>query len=99
MKINNLLTTLLGMTASGLIMQSLSANTVLFDNGGADLSSPNETFGADGGSMVGNVFTATAGGTANQVSFAGLYYSFNTLPSSDSFTLSLYSAVPALLTV
>ena len=92
MKLKNLLTAFLSMTVSGLILQSLSANTTLFDNGAADLSNPNETFGCDGGSMVGNVFTASAGGSANIVNFAGLYYSSNTLPTTDSFTLSLYSA-------
>jgi hypothetical protein len=96
-----LLLTFLSFTSS-----SASAQILLFDNGSAFLASGGYGSGgygyyADAGnppyspanptySAAGDVFTPSVTGTANYVSFAGLYYGGLT-PTTDSFVLSLYS--------
>jgi hypothetical protein len=64
---------------------------ILFNNGAADLTNTTETFNADEGGLVGDIFTPNLGGTATTINFAGLYFNSNTLPTSNDFTLSLYS--------
>jgi hypothetical protein len=91
------LKTLLGATLPLLFLAFASAPApaqILFDNGSAALGSGGYGYYADAGNSsyteAGDVFTPTLSGTANYVSFAGLYYGGST-PTTDSFVLSLYS--------
>jgi len=90
---------ILGSLFSALLFLAIScvptSAEVLYTNGAPDLTNTGETFNADNNlivrDMVGDVFTPTASGTANTVNFAGLYFSSNTVPTSDTFTITLYS--------
>ena len=70
---------------------------VIFNNGAVNLTNSTETPNADFNSttgntnMAGNVFMPTVGGTVSTINFAGLYFTSNTVPTSDTFTLSLYA--------
>jgi hypothetical protein len=75
---------------------------ILYDNGSGALGSPNGVgVYADTGSsyvMEGNIITPTESGTAFSITFAGIYYGPNgngtdvSLPATDAFVISLYSA-------
>jgi PEP-CTERM motif len=76
---------------------------LLFNNGSADLGTSSlgaDGFFADTGNSAayesGDVFTPTASGTAQSISFAGFYFNGGTPTAkpADNFTISLYSVTP-----
>ena len=83
----------------GLTIVALSPNTacaqVLYDNGSPITGSIGyyaDTDNEFGVTMSGIVFNPTSSGAALAISFAGEYYG-GSLPSSDHFTVTLYSSI------
>jgi hypothetical protein len=82
---------------SAVLSAGSASAQILFDNGPAVLGNTGGGYGyyADSGNTQtesGNVFTPTLSGTAYLVSFAGIYYG-GSVPTTDTFVLSLYSTV------
>jgi hypothetical protein len=98
---NNIARLFLGGLFAALLIFAFSCASasaqVIFNNGAVNLANSTETLNADYNSttgktnMVGNVFTPTVGGTVSSINFAGLYFASNTVPTSDTFTISFYA--------
>jgi hypothetical protein len=81
------------LTFQGLVCNSAKGQT-LYDNGSAVLGAGGYGYYADTGnpsySEAGNVFAPSLSGTADTISFAGIYYG-GVPPTTDNFVLTLYS--------